>query len=129
MVSFISKRHSKNPFQEASICSTKSQMWPFCGRATVWPDLAKFHHVGTILKVLVKFFRVCLVFGKIMILLWQKCFTIGQVLIAIDGQIRLSNLAIWSHCHADRRGSKEKNVFSLKCLIFNSCGKPSQVFF
>ena len=53
----------------------------------VWPDLSKFRHISTLFKVLGNFLRVYLVFGKIMILLWQKCFTIGQVFIAVDGQI------------------------------------------
>ena len=53
----------------------------------VWPDLAKFRHFGTILKVLGKFLRVCLVFGKILILLWKECYAIGQVFIVVDGHI------------------------------------------
>ena len=36
-------------------------------------------------------------FGIILILLWQKCFAIGQVFVAVDGQIFYNNLAIWSH--------------------------------
>ena len=43
------------------------------------PDLAKFRHFGKILMVY-------LVFGKILILLWQKRFTIGQVFIVVNGQ-------------------------------------------
>ena len=54
---------------------------------SVWPDLAKFRHFGTILKVLGKILRDYLIFGKILILLWQKCFTIGQVLVVVDGKI------------------------------------------
>ena len=42
----------------------------------VWPDLAHFWHFGTTLKVLGKFLSDYLVFGKILILLWQKCFNI-----------------------------------------------------
>ena len=47
------------------------------------PDLAKFRHSGTILKVLGKFLRVYLVFGKMLILLWQKCNDIGQVFMVV----------------------------------------------
>ena len=42
-------------------------------RATVWLDWAKFRHFCTLLKILGEFVRVTLVFGKILILLWQKC--------------------------------------------------------
>ena len=53
----------------------------------VWPDLAKFRHFGTILKVLGAFLMAQLVFGKILMLLLLKFFTIGQVFIVVDGQI------------------------------------------
>ena len=52
----------------------------------VWPDLAKFHNYGKILKLVAKFFRVNLVFGKILILLWHKCNGIGQVFIVVGGK-------------------------------------------
>ena len=45
----------------------------------VWSDLAKFYHFGTILKVLGKFLKVYLVFGKLLIFIWRKCYAIGQV--------------------------------------------------
>ena len=64
---------------------------------SVWPDLAKFRHFGTILKVLGKILRDYFVFDKILILLCQKCFTIGQLFVVGDGQILSNNLAIWSH--------------------------------
>ena len=54
---------------------------------SVWPDLAKFCHFGTIVKVLGAFLKAHLLFGKILILLLLKCFTIGQVFIVVDGQI------------------------------------------
>ena len=38
--------------------------------------------------ILGKFLKVYLVFGKILILLWQICYAIGQVfIIVVDGQI------------------------------------------
>ena len=40
---------------------------------------------GIILKVLGNFLRVYLVFGDNLILLWQKCYEIGQVFIPVDG--------------------------------------------
>ena len=46
----------------------------------------KFHHFGTILKVLGKFLRDYLVFGNFLILPWQKCYAIGQVFIVVDGR-------------------------------------------
>ena len=63
---------------------------------SVWSDLAKFRHFGINLKVLGKFLKDYVVFGKILTLLWQKCLTIVQVLIVADGQILKNNLAIWS---------------------------------
>ena len=44
----------------------------------VWPDLAKFRHFGTILKVLGKFLQVYLVFSKMWIFLWQKMLLLGK---------------------------------------------------
>ena len=41
------------------------------------------------LKVLGKFLRVYLVFAKMLILLWQKCYAIGQVLIVVDSPYTL----------------------------------------
>ena len=58
-----------------------------CGSWTGWPDLAKFRHFDTILKVLGKCLRVYLVFSEILILLWQKWITIGQVFIVVDGRM------------------------------------------
>ena len=48
-------------------------------RRTVGPDLEKFCLFGTILKAMDNFFRFYLVFCKILILLRQKCYAIGQV--------------------------------------------------
>ena len=38
---------------------------------TVWPELTKFHHFGKILKGFGYLFRVDLVLGEILSLLWQ----------------------------------------------------------
>ena len=65
--------------------------------AAVWPDLAKFRHFGTIMKELGNFLRVFLVFGKMLSLLWQKCFAICQVFIVVNSHILWNDLAIWSH--------------------------------
>ena len=46
-----------------------------------------FCHIGTILKVLGNFLWVYLVFGEMFILLWQKCYAIGQVFIVVDSHI------------------------------------------
>ena len=48
-------------------------------------------------KSLGQFIRVYLVFGKILILLYQKCFSIWHVFIVVHGPILENNLAIWSH--------------------------------
>ena len=44
----------------------------------VWPDLAKFRHFGTFLKVLGKFLRVYLVFGEILVQKWQIFLLLGK---------------------------------------------------
>ena len=80
-------------FQKVSIQVNKVCQWV----DSVQPDLAKFRHFGTILKALGKFLMVYLVFGKILIILWQKCFNIGQVFIVVDGQILKNNFGISSH--------------------------------
>ena len=59
---------------------------------SVWPDLATFRHFGTILKVLGKYLKVYLVLGNVLLLFKQKCFTIGQVFIIVDGQVLFSHL-------------------------------------
>ena len=43
-----------------------------------WLDSVKFRHFGYILKALVNFVRVYLVFGKIKILIWQLFLQLGQ---------------------------------------------------
>ena len=50
------------------------------------PDLAKFHHLGKILIGFGTFKIVYLVFGKILNLLWQIAYAIGQMFININGQ-------------------------------------------
>ena len=44
---------------------------------TVWPDLAKIHHFGKILKAFDDFYKLSLVFGKYLNLLWKNTYTIG----------------------------------------------------
>ena len=53
----------------------------------VWPDLAKFHHSGTMSKNFGLFKRVDLIFGKILSFLWQILNSIGQIIIVENGQI------------------------------------------
>ena len=68
-------------------------------------------------KSLTKFFRVYLVFGKILQLLWQKCNAIGQVCTVTDGEIFKDNLAIWSHCSTDNTYSRGRiHVQLTSCL-------------
>ena len=51
-----------------------------------------------------KFLRVYLVFDKVLILLWQKCFAIGQVFNVVYIHILKNNLAIWSYWPPGRVG-------------------------
>ena len=62
------------------------------GTCSVWPDWAKFRNFGNILKALVNFVKVCLVFGKILRLLWQISYwAIG--IVSIFGEIS----PLWQH--------------------------------
>ena len=51
-----------------------------------------------IIKNLGVFPRVYLVFGKILNLLLQKFYAIGQIFFVVKGQNWTNHLAIWSHC-------------------------------
>ena len=64
----------------------------------MWPDLAKYRHFGETFKVLDKFSRVYLPFGKILNLLWQILYTFWKIFIDVNDQMLKNNLAIWSHC-------------------------------
>ena len=56
-------------------------------REAVWPDLAKFHHLGAILQNFDHFEKVHLLFGKILSLLWQILYGFGQMFSVANGQI------------------------------------------
>ena len=49
------------------------------GSYSVWPDLVKFRFLGNILKVFGHFLSNYLVFGKIVILLWQIFDAFGKI--------------------------------------------------
>ena len=71
-----------------------------CARLMVVASVTRCVNISSLwrkFKSLGQIFRVNLVFGKILILLWQKCDPIGLVFIFVDGQIFQNNLAIWSH--------------------------------
>ena len=57
----------------------------------------KYSHFGNILKALVNFLRVYLVFGKILNLLWPLFYVNGPIFTVVNGQILNNSLAIWSH--------------------------------
>ena len=66
---------------------TDSQKWQVSStnaleaseRGTVWPDLAKFHHLSNILKGFDHFLSNYLVFGKIVNLLRQIFYAFGKI--------------------------------------------------
>ena len=93
------------------------------GTTTVWPDLAKFRQIGTILKVSGNILRVYLVFGKMLIQLRRKCFTIGQVFIVADGQILSNNF-----CHLVTL-DKDIDFWFFKNWLFLSRWKARHLFF
>ena len=49
--------------------------------------MAKFRHFGKIFKVLGNFGGIYLLFGKILDLLWQVLFVIGQIYVHLNGQM------------------------------------------
>ena len=61
----------------------------------VWPDLAKFRHLGKSFQVFGKFLTVF--FGKTLSILWQFCDIIGLIFIDANGQLLKNNITIWSH--------------------------------
>ena len=68
-----------------------------CFTITVWPGLAKFRHFGTILKVLGKFLRVNLVFGKMLILLSPKLLKwFSHLVTLITNETIVSSTTRWS---------------------------------
>ena len=78
---------------------------------TVWPDLAKFRHLGKILQVL----------GKIFNLLWQILYAIGQ--------ISLFKMDIWSHWLPREMLLEHFDVTSRKVFSRKSESKKSANFF
>ena len=76
----------------------------------VWPDLAKSRHFWKNFKVFGHFKKFCIGFGKLLNLLWQMFYAIGQIFIAVNCQRMKHNLVTviiipatgrqgeWSHC-------------------------------
>ena len=58
---------------------------------TKMPDLAKFRRFGNS-------WRVYIVLGKILNLLWLICYAVGQIFTVKNSQILKNNLTIWSRC-------------------------------
>ena len=54
-------------------------------------------HLGKILQAFGNFLTVYFLFGKMLGLLWQICYTIGLNFIVVNGQILKNNLTIWLH--------------------------------
>ena len=73
----------------------KSIFLPLLGSVTRFGEISPLWHN---LKVLGKFLKVYFVFCKFLILLWQKCYTIGQVFMVPESYILKNKFAIWSHC-------------------------------
>ena len=72
---------------------------PWIGQGAVWPDLAKFRHLGKILTVFGNFLIAYLVFRKLFNLLWY-IFCYWAILHCCTWpKYWTNNLAIWSHCH------------------------------
>ena len=66
-------------------------------KCSVWPDLAKFCHLGLTLKVFGYSLRVYFVLGKILTLIGQIFMTLDKFSWLLMAQYCKDNLAIWSH--------------------------------
>ena len=64
---------------------------------SVWPDLAKFHHFGEILKVYGNLMRVSLAFGITLNLLRQIFILLDKFSLVQMTEYWTNKLAIWSH--------------------------------
>ena len=71
---------------------------PLIRLTTEWPDLVKFHHFGNILKALVSFEMVYIVFGKTLKLLWLFLMLLGQFSLLCRAQCWTHNLVTLSVC-------------------------------
>ena len=58
-----------------------------CVTTAVWPDLAKFRHLGENFKIFGHFLRAKIVFGIILNMFWQIIYAIGEMLIVANDQI------------------------------------------
>ena len=70
----------------------------FFSPKSVWPDLAKFHQVVNIFKVLGNCLRVNLLFGKLLIPIWIFSMLLGTFSLWHMGKYLKNNIDIWSHC-------------------------------
>ena len=64
---------------------------------TVWPDLAKFRHLGKTYKVFGYYLRVYFVFCKILTLIGQMFMILDKFSLLLMVQYWKDNLANWSH--------------------------------
>ena len=95
-LTFLLSQHKLEFFAQNFSTPSSSNILHFKS-PSVWPDLAKFRHFGNILQVFGKFLTVYFLFGKIVNLLWQICYTSGLIFIVANGPILKYNLTIWSH--------------------------------
>ena len=104
-------------------CRKEGEDTQYDGSTPVCPDLAKFHHVGKLLKVLGNLLRVYLRVGKMLDLLWHILYAIGQIFVDVNGQMLENNLAIWSHCSTPKENDTKLQV-ELGTLLLNVIARP-----
>ena len=93
MFSVEFKKNNRAPNNETFRChNDDDDAGRYCQKqAVIIPSVTRF---GGIFG---NFFRVHLVFGKILYLRWQMFYATGKIFIVVNGQIEENNLAIWSH--------------------------------
>ena len=96
----------------------------------VWPDLAKFRHFGNNFKVFGHFKKLCIVFGKLLNLLWQMFIAIGQIFIVVNCQKTKHNVATWSHyeplvpLESPQKQGMQKAYFACFSFLHTTCYFP-----
>ena len=94
---------------------------------SVWPDLAKFHRFGMMLKNFGHFWMVLFVFGTILTYFDELQICFRQIFFVVNGQV------IWSHCYFNPSlyfslslsGTKATKFITKNLFLSDLCTLPS----
>ena len=129
-------RIHSSPFLAFSDIKIEARTPLSSNQQSVWPDWAKFCHFVEILKVLSKYIRIHLVFGKILNILGLFCYVIGQSFIVVNGQI-LKRIFPSGHTvnNPKRRGSSklrldfvlQKRMWLFSSFLYHNSNKKAKI--